>query len=220
VTIKALLFDYDGVLWDSEVAALRSWQETYANYGQKLSLDAYSTRLGTIGGVDLIEELEHMVGHAIDKDAVAAGRLDRKMELVQQLQPRPGVLRYISEARVRRLAIAIVSTDDSAWIRTGLQILGLADAWDLIECADGDPQRAKPSPALYSAALDRLGIVSEEAVAIEDSPNGIRAAKAAGIFCVGFPNEVTRLFDLSDADVLVESLDELPLGRLLQLAAS
>jgi beta-phosphoglucomutase-like phosphatase (HAD superfamily) len=62
--------------------------------------------------------------------------------------------------------------------------------------------------------------VSEEAVAIEDSPNGIHAAKAAGIFCVGFPNEVTRLFDLSEADVLVESLDELPLDRLLQLAAS
>jgi len=220
LTIKALLFDYDGVLWDSEVAALRSWQETYTEYGQELSLDAYATRLGTVGGIDLIEELERLVGFDVDRDAVAVRRAERKMELVRQLRPRPGVLTYLSQARVLGLAVAIVSTDDTEWITTGLRILGLLDAWDFIECAEGDKRRAKPSPALYLAALERLGISADEAVSFEDSPNGIRAAKAAGIFCLGYANDVTRRFDLSQADVVVDSLDDLTLDDLLRFATS
>lgn len=140
------------------------------------------------------------------------------MELVRQLRPRPGVLAYIEEARERGLALAVVSTGDSEWIMTGLEILGLSDAWDFIECADGDVTRAKPSPALYLAALDRLGIGADEAVAIEDSPNGIRSAKDAGLYCVAFANEVTRRFDLTAADVRVDSLEDLPLADLVRAA--
>jgi HAD superfamily hydrolase (TIGR01509 family) len=128
------------------------------------------------------------------------------------------VLAYIEEARERGLALAVVSTGDSEWIMTGLEILGLSDAWDFIECADGDVTRAKPSPALYLAALDRLGIGADEAVAIEDSPNGIRSAKDAGLYCVAFANEVTRRFDLTAADVRVDSLEDLPLADLVRAA--
>lgn len=220
MSIEALFFDYDGVLWDSEVAALRAWQETYAEYGQELSLDAYATRLGTVGGIDLMEALEDLVGHRLDDDTLEARRFERKMELVRQLKPRPGVLAYLAEARAHGLAVAVVSTDDMEWITTGLTILGLLDAWDFIECADGDRRRAKPSPALYLAALDRLRISADEAIAIEDSPNGIHAAKAADLFCLAYTNEVTRQFNLSEADVVVDSLDDLPLDDLLRLASS
>jgi beta-phosphoglucomutase-like phosphatase (HAD superfamily) len=218
--VKALLFDFDGVLWDSEAAAFQSWQETYGEYGQHLPLDAFATRLGTVGGFDLVAQLELLVGRPIDLEAVAARRWDRKMQMVRQLQPRPGVLTYLHDAREHGLAVALVSTDDMEWITTGLQILDLLDAWDFIECAEGDQLRAKPSPALYIAALHRLGIRADEAVAIEDSPNGIRAAKAACVFCLGFANDVTRQLDLSRADVVVDSLDDLPLKDLLLLAAS
>lgn len=104
------------------------------------------------------------------------------------------------------------------WITTGLTILGLSDAFDFIECADGDMSRAKPSPALYVTALDRLALSATEAIAIEDSPNGIRAAKAAGLFCVGYANAVTRQLDLSEADVVVECLDDLALSDVLRTA--
>jgi putative hydrolase of the HAD superfamily len=99
---------------------------------------------------------------------------------------------------------------------TGLTILGLSDAFDFIECAKGDKSRAKPSPALYLSALDRLALSAEEAIAIEDSPNGIHAAKSARLFCVGYANAVTRQLDLTEADVVVDALDNLPLSDVLQ----
>ena len=101
-----------------------------------------------------------------------------------------------------------------------LAILRLQDAFDFIECAEGDRTRAKPSPALYLSALRRLHLSYEEAVAIEDSPNGVRAAKAAGVFCVCYANAVTRRLDLSEADVVVNSLDELPLSQVLEMATA
>jgi HAD superfamily hydrolase (TIGR01509 family) len=140
------------------------------------------------------------------------------MELVRKLKPRPGILDYIAEGRDRGLFVALVSTDDTEWIMTGLNILGLQDAFDFIECADGDRNLAKPSPALYMSALDRLRLFADQALAIEDSPNGIHAAKAAGLFCLGYANDVTRQLDLSEADVVVDSLDDLPLSQALRIA--
>jgi len=139
---------------------------------------------------------------------------------LRRLKPRPGIVDYIAAARDRRLAVGVVSTDDTEWIVTGLTILGLQGAFDFIECAQGDRTRAKPSPALYLAALRRLGLSHEEAIAIEDSPNGIRSAKTAGLFCLCYANAVTRLLDLSEADVVVDSLEDLPLSEVLEMAAA
>ena len=90
-----------------------------------------------------------------------------------------------------------------------------AIGWDAIITADHDEERAKPRPTLYLEALDALGVEADEAVAFEDSPNGIRAAKAAGIFVVGIPNAVTQELGLDEADLVVGSLAELPPDELL-----
>jgi beta-phosphoglucomutase-like phosphatase (HAD superfamily) len=90
----------------------------------------------------------------------------------------------------------------------------------VIATADGDLERAKPSPALYEEALAAIEVSASEAIAIEDSPNGIAAAKAAGVFCLAVPNEVTARLDLSAADVVVHSLEDLPLRSLLGVVAA
>jgi beta-phosphoglucomutase-like phosphatase (HAD superfamily) len=93
-----------------------------------------------------------------------------------------------------------------------------AGDWDAICTADGDPARAKPSPTLYLEALRLLDVDAAEAVAFEDSPHGVRAAKAAGIFTVAIPNEVTRGLglDAAGADLLLDSLADLPPDELLR----
>jgi beta-phosphoglucomutase-like phosphatase (HAD superfamily) len=111
---------------------------------------------------------------------------------------------------------AIVSSSNRAWVDMHLERLEEAVGWDAICTADGDPTRAKPSPTLYLAALASLGVDADEAVAFEDSPNGVRAAKAAGVFCVAVPNEVTRDLGLEEAgaDLVLDSLADLPPERL------
>ena len=93
-----------------------------------------------------------------------------------------------------------------------------AEHFGLIVTADGDRARAKPRPTLYLEALERLGLDSGEAIAFEDSPNGVRAAKAAGLYCVAVPNGVTVSLGLEEADLVVDSLAELPLAELLRRA--
>ena len=213
--LKALFLDFDGTLWDSEDASFRSWQETYAEFGLTLSIEDFAPVIGTVGGIDLLSELQRRSRRPVDRKVVGERRRRRKLELLQSASPRPGVLDYLRDAKELGLAVAIVSTDDTEWITQGLSILGLLEAWDFIECADGDVSRAKPSPALYLSALERLGIAPSQAIAIEDSPNGIRAAKRARIYTLAVPNKTTRLLDASEADRVVMSLEELPLRQLV-----
>lgn len=131
----------------------------YAEYGQSLSLDSFISRLGTIGGVDLVAELERLVGRSLDRDAVERRRWERTMELVRELKPRPGVLDSIAEAHRRGLEVAVVSTDDTEWITTGLTILGLSQAFDFIECADGDRSRQNPLPCAVRQRTRPVGAV-------------------------------------------------------------
>jgi beta-phosphoglucomutase-like phosphatase (HAD superfamily) len=96
--VRALFFDFDGVLWDSEVAALQSWQETFAEHGQRMPLDVFATMLGTLGGKDPIDELEGFVGSPIDREAIARIAGSGRWNWSGSLRPRPGVLGYIEEA--------------------------------------------------------------------------------------------------------------------------
>jgi HAD superfamily hydrolase (TIGR01509 family) len=218
VSIQALFLDFDGTLWDSEVAGFDSWSEIYEEHDLEFPIEVYATRLGTVGGLDPIAELERRVGRPLDRAAIAGRHRTRKLELLAGLGPRPGVEDYLREARHAGLALGVVSTDDLDWIMSGLRHLGLEGRWDLIECADGDPTRAKPSPVLYRSALDTLSLDPREAVAIEDSPNGILAAKRAGLFCLAVSHAVSERLDLSQADAVTSSLAELPLLDLLRLA--
>jgi putative hydrolase of the HAD superfamily len=215
--IDALLFDFDGTIMDSETAVFDAYRRLYEEHGHELLLEDWATGVGTLGGFDPIADLEARLGREIDQ-TVLEGRSWEDIASAGDPELRPGIRAYVAGARERGIALGIVSSNDRAWVDRHIERLGVAEAWDAIVTADGDEERAKPSPALYVEALRELGVEAARAVAIEDSPNGIAAAKAAGIFCVAAPNDVTASLDLSAADLLVRSLAELPLERLLRLA--
>jgi len=116
-------------------------------------------------------------------------------------------------ARCLRLGVASSSTGE--WVRGHLARLGILERFDCLRCRD-DVAHAKPEPDLYIAVLDCLGVTAAEAVAIEDSPNGVAAAKRAGMRCVAIPNSITARLDLSQADLILTTLAGISLTALLE----
>lgn len=208
--IDALLFDFDGTIWDSETAVFRAYARLYEDHGHELPVDRWVQGVGTLDGFDPADELETLLGRDLEREAIDP------WEALDEVPLRPGVLEYLDQARARHLRLGIVSSNSADWIDPHLLRLGIADVWDAILAANGDVDLAKPNPQLYRDALEHLGTVPERAIAIEDSPHGIMAAKAAGLFCVACPNEVTARLDLSAADLVVGSLADLPLDELLE----
>ena len=210
--IRALLFDFDGLLLDTEGPSYRAWAEVYERHGHELPLGTWAAAIGTIDGFDPVRHLDGL-GVTLDEAAQEARRR-RDLDLCDLEELRPGVAELLAEADRRGLRTAIVSSSDEGWIARHLDRHDLLDRFDAIVCANGDAARAKPRPALYLEALERVGVRAEEAVAFEDSPNGAAAAKAAGILCVAVPNEVTSALDLSAADRVVRSLEDVDLDEL------
>jgi HAD superfamily hydrolase (TIGR01509 family) len=215
--IRALLFDFDGLIVDTETPSYASWQEVYREHGQELPLERWAAIIGTIGGFEPLDYLEELHG-PIDRDAVQTRRQEHELELLEIEQLRPGILDYLEEARRRGFRTAIVSSSSRAWVDRHLVRLERSQDFDEIVTADRNPERAKPRPILYLEALDRLGVSPSEAIAFEDSPNGVTAAKAAGIFTVGVPNSVTVSLGLDDADLVLDSLAEVPLADVIRRA--
>jgi HAD superfamily hydrolase (TIGR01509 family) len=214
--IRGLLFDFDGLLVDTESAELAAWRRLYDEHGQELALEHWAAAVGTLNGFDPLEHLEELVGAPLDRVALRARQRTHSLTLVEAELLRPGVTEYLLEAERLGLRRAIVSSGSRDWIDSHLARLEQLVGWDAIVSADGDVERAKPRPALYLEALDLLGLRPDEAIAFEDSTNGVRAAKAAGIVCIAVPNPVTATFAFDEADILVDSLATLPLASLLE----
>ena len=215
--IRAFLFDFDGLILDTETASRAGWEWLYTEHGFELPPEQWATLVGTIGApFDPMRHLEELVGEPLDADALNERRRAHELSLLETEELRPGILEYIREAERRGLKRAIVSSSSNRWIDMHLSRLEHAVGWDAIVAANHDVARAKPRPDLYLEACELIGVRPEEAIAFEDSPNGIRAARAAGIFCVAIPNDVTRdYFGFDEADLVLDSLADLPPEDLL-----
>jgi HAD superfamily hydrolase (TIGR01509 family) len=218
VAIRAFLFDFDGLILDTETASRAGWRWLYEQHGQTLPDDLWITVVGTHGAWDIWGHLEELIGEPLDREHWNERRYGHEIALVDAEELRPGILDYIAYASEHGLKRAIVSSASRRWIDLHLERLEQAVGWDAIITADQDASRAKPNPTMYLEALGMLGVSADEAVVFEDSPNGVRAGKAAGIFVVGIPNEVTRAYGLEEADVVVDSLADLAPQELLQRA--
>jgi HAD superfamily hydrolase (TIGR01509 family) len=218
VPVRAFLFDFDGLILDTETASRAGWRWLYEQHGQTLPDELWIQVVGTHSAWDIWGHLEGLIGAPLERDIWNERRYAHELSLLEAEVLRPGILEYLAYAGDHGLKRAIVSSASRSWIDMHLERLEHALDWDTIITADGDATRAKPSPAMYLEALDVLGVAADEAVVFEDSRNGIAAGKAAGIFVVGVPNAVTRDFGLEEADLVVDSLADLPPGELLQRA--
>ncbi len=215
--IRGLIFDFDGTILDTEVPDYEAWREMYAEYGVTLPLEAWLPMIGTHGGVfDVYGYLEERAGRPIDRADVQARRRARLAAMIAAQVVLPGVAEWIADAKARGMKVGLASSSSREWVVGHLEHLGLHVHFDAILSGDMVP-RVKPDPALYLAALDALGLAAAETVALEDSANGIAAAKAAGIFAIAIPNGMTRHIDLSAADLQLASLADLSLDDLLTI---
>jgi HAD superfamily hydrolase (TIGR01509 family) len=218
VRVRAFLFDFDGLILDTELASRAGWELLYREHGHELPADLWATLVGTTHAPwDPQTHLEELVGEQLDWEALNERRYAHEIALIEAEELRPGIADYLAAARRHRLKRAIVSSSTRRWVDMHMERLEEAVGWDAICTADGDRARAKPAPVLYLEAVEALGVAATEAVAFEDSPNGVLAAKAAGVFCVAIPNEVTRELGLEDAgaDLVLDSLADLPPEELL-----
>jgi len=218
--IRALVFDFDGLILETETPAYETWAEIYREHGHELPLDRWFEYIGREGGFfDAADHLAALVGEGFDRDAIQARRDLRKTELVAALDVMIGVRDYIADAKRLGLRLAVASSSSRAWVLGHLERLGIGAVWDALRTRE-DVARTKPAPDLYLAAVDALAVAPNEAVAFEDSMNGIAAAKAAGLLCVAVPNALTAGMDLSQADIRLGSLADTPLERLLAVLSA
>lgn len=213
--IRAIIFDFDGLIVDTEEPIFRAWQRIYRERGAELPLEQWLTIIGTSSGpFDPISYLGERTGVKLDRAELKALERLYYREATTMQELLPGVRRYLDEAVELHLKTAIASSSRRPWIEEHLERFKIANRFDAILSRD-DVGRPKPDPDLYLAALAALGAASDEAVALEDSSNGIKAAKAAGIYCVAVPNSMTASMDLSLADLRLASLEEMPLRELI-----
>lgn len=216
--IQALIFDFDGLILDTETPEFRVWQNIYREHGYEFPAEKWALIVGGAGhsDFDAAKHLSLLTQGRVDSDSLRDRNRLESGELIHSQGPLPGVMDYLREAKRLGLKLAIASSSDRAWVRRHADRLGVLEYFDqVITREDVGLGRTKPNPDLFLTALDRLQVPKEAAIIFEDSPNGVKAAKRAGIFVVAVPNELTSTLSLEEADLILSSLSDMPLPSLL-----
>jgi len=216
--IAALVFDFDGLILDTEWSEFVTVQAEFRAHGVDIELDDWRHGVGRGDNRHWSEWLVEVADQPVDVESVRARRLVAHHARIAQEEVRPGVVELLDQADAAGVPVAVASSSTVSWVEPHLERLGLRHRFELIRCRD-HVARAKPAPDLYLAAATALEVDPRRCVALEDSHHGSVAAAAAGYACEVAPNEVTRVPDFPHADLVVESLADIDLARLDALVA-
>ena len=219
--IRALIFDFDGLILDTETPEFDALREIFAGYGVDLPVELYLRAIGSSyqdSGFVPCEHLMEQAGVEVDCDELERESYRRRIAIIDSQSLMPGVMAHIEAARAEGLKLAIGSSSGLDWVGRHLARLGIEDCFDAIATRDAVSGVVKPRPDVFIRTLEMLGVDARDAVVYEDSAHGITAAKAAGIFTVAVPNTLTRHADLSQADLQISSLADVPLADILRAA--
>jgi HAD superfamily hydrolase (TIGR01509 family) len=207
-TINVVLFDFDGILVDTEWVIYQSWLRFYKKHEQELPLDIYTQCIGSdfdtwspkthlenlTGKFFLWEKEDKKRQYEIESELVHEGLMSGMAELLDAL-------------RSSGKRMSVVSSSSHRWVEGWINRLGVRDYFEEVICK-GDAPRIKPAPDLYLEAMHRMKVNADDCLVIEDSANGVKAAKEAGAFVVAVPNHVTCGLDFSQANVVCNSMEE------------
>jgi len=203
--MQAIVFDLDGLMVDSEPIALEVWREVLAPYGVQLSADTYSRVIGLEPrrGAGMMIESFHLPLSV--EELLDMYWTHRTAVMESSIEPQPGLLPLIDTIEQRGLLIGVASNSPQFYVG---RILAAIELGEKIACKVGSDQVrcGKPAPDLYLAAAHCLQVPTDRCLAIEDSPAGVEAARAAGMRCIAIPNPALQGGDFSQASMEFNSL--------------
>jgi HAD superfamily hydrolase (TIGR01509 family) len=213
--LRAIIFDFDGLILETEEPTYKSWAEIYTSFGFPLSFSTWMANVGTTqGDFDPQRELERLVTDHLDWPQIEARRRLIEDRLIEAQVALPGAEQYLHDARRLGYKVGIASNSPIDWVTKYLTRLGLVDCIDYFSTSE-HVQHIKPDPEIYLNALRGLSVRADEAIALEDSLIGVRAARRAGLFCVAVPNPLIKGATFDEANYQLASLEELLLESLL-----
>ncbi len=220
--IRALIFDFDGLIVDTEWPLIEAYRIVHLAHGVPFDETLF---IRSVGHAEYAFDPWHgfFVRHSsrcdggsphTDRAALELERSAHKDRLLLAQPVLPGVAELLDAARQQNLRIGLASNSEHAWVEPHLERLNLIDRFEFLACR-GDAPTPKPAPDLYKLVLNQFGLRGHEAIAFEDSATGTLAAKRANLHVVAVPNRCTAHHDLSVADLIVPSLSTLTLEDLL-----
>lgn len=198
-SLRGLIFDFDGLIMDTETATYEAWRDIYAGHGHPLSVETWAQCVGSdFGHYDPKADLENLIDRKLDWEPIHVARREKVMRILAHHDALPGVRERLQEAQEMNVPCAIASSSPRWWVEHWLKHLNLMGAFKNITCLE-DTGKVKPDPSLFLHAGEKLGVPAEGAVVLEDSLNGLRAARAAGMRCIVIPGGMTRHLNFEGA---------------------
>jgi putative hydrolase of the HAD superfamily len=215
--LKAVIFDFDGLVVDTETPAFRAWSEIYKEFGVELQLAEWVLCVGSgYGRFDPVKNLEKLTGISMNGNELIAKKESIKSAICLTQPLLPGIKNLIMEARSLNIPVAVASSSPRSWIDLHADRTGILPFVSVI-CTREDVKNIKPAPDLYELAAHRLRVAAEDCIVFEDSQNGITAARAAGMRAIAVPNQVTSESDFSAAHLVVKSAADCTLAEFIKM---
>jgi len=209
--IRALVFDFDGLIVDTETPLIDSYGEVHARHGVAFDRARF---VRSVGHSEYTFDPWHGFSPHTDRASLELERRTYKDEILHRQPILPGVESLLSAARTAGIHIGLASNSEHSWVEPHLQRIGLFEYFEFLACREDAPS-PKPEPDLYNLVLNRFGLRGHEAIAFEDSHTGSLAAKRAHLWAVAVPNESTAHHDFAHVDLRAHSLAEVSLDTLL-----
>jgi len=214
--IKAVIFDFDGLIVDTETLWYEVYSEVFREEGGELPLEEWAKVIGTTFEVyDPFSYLSSQLGREVDRALIQARTSERYQQRIRSLAVRPGVEDYLKAAQSLGLRIGLSSSSTRDWVESYLKPFGLLDYFEALSTKE-DVKQVKPEPDLYLRTMKLLDVEASEIVVFEDSLNGLKAALAAKMCCVVVPNQVTKQLTFTGANLLLESMADMSLEDVLR----